>query len=87
MVKFTKASRNDGDLVTVRVSQLNKFKRVRSFDKGDRIILIHSNNVESIWTVNRDGETLASRNLPRRFLSPTVGNPVFINVKDIRKVR
>ena len=81
MVKFTKASKRDNDLVTVSLKQ---FTENTSDLYAGTLLAVNVENVETLFTVNRSGRTATTRSFPRRLRLPSVGKPVVYNVRSVR---
>ena len=90
-MKFTKASKNDGTLVTVSLGQFGPTRDesldlyFHGFDlkKGEELV-ITIEGVPTIFKINRKGRTAATYCFPRFLKLPSVGRPVFADVTDVR---
>ncbi len=85
MAKFTCKSENDKHLVTISVPEWEgkrvSAKRKKLLYRKGMSYTCTVNGLLTVFTVNRDGESLSTRAFPRGLEMPTVGNPVFYEVK------
>lgn len=77
MVKFTKASRKDGDLVTIRTSQISDAGPITQ-----PYVVLKIEGVETLFKTSRGGTTLSTRSFPSRLWGPEVGSPVNYDVSN-----
>lgn len=84
-IKFTKASKKDGNLVTVSLIALDKGDVVVGnadptyLCQGEEFIL-EVNGIPTLFQVNREGRTATTKSFPRKIRLPSVGRPMFANV-------
>ena len=82
-VKFTKASQT-GHQVTLRVKQIPAHREL-FFKKGKRFI-VTIEGAETVFTVNREDQTMVTKAFPRYCKLPSVGRPVSYNATLIEEV-
>lgn len=93
-VKFTKASKKDGSLVTVSLTELANFVDTLLIDYttcftspkdlslGQEFILTVA-GVRTLFTVNREGRTATTKTFPRKLRMPSVGRPILATVDNV----
>ena len=93
-IAFTKASKKDGTLVTVSLTALDTAGVVieqkkpimfQELDKTDEFIL-HIDGVPTVWSVNREKKTAASRGFPRHLRLPRVGSPTYVTIETFSRL-